>query len=112
MELYFQSNENGANNTHPKLYYGTHPMLWNKAVKSETGVLQGDPLDPLCFAPVLNKPVSIVDANGIKGQWLELDTSSWTPSVLCTDSHLVSLGTHITTCNVQYDAFIQYVTTV
>ena len=95
MELYFQSNENGAIKqlikTHPKLRYGTHPMHWNTAVKSQTGVLQGDPLDPL---PVLHKPVSIVDAevaNGIKG-WLELDTSSLTPSVLCTDSHLVSLG--------------------
>ena len=68
---------------------------------------RGDPLDPLCFAPVLHKPVSIVDAevtNDIKGQWLELDTSSWTPSVLYTDSHLDSLGTHITTCNVQGDA--------
>ena len=83
-------------------------MHWNTAVKSQTGVLQGDPLDSLCFAPVLHKPVSIVDAevaNGIKG-WLELDTSIWTPSVLCTDSHLVSLGTHITTCNVQGDAFV------
>ena len=45
--------------------YGSHTLLWHKLgkISSQSGVQQGDPLDPMLFALVLKKLVSSIDAD-------------------------------------------------
>lgn len=56
--------------------YGDHPLLLSAmgALRSETGVQQGDPLGPLLFCLVLHKVVTAVTADSICSQ---LSFHSW-----------------------------------
>ena len=56
--------------------YGDHPLLLSTmgALRSETGVQQGDPLGPLLFCLVLHKVVTAIAADSICSQ---LSFHSW-----------------------------------
>ena len=45
--------------------YGSHTILWHPKgkISSQSGVQQGDPLDPMLFALVLRKLVSTIEAD-------------------------------------------------
>ena len=99
-------------------YYGSHPLLWHPLgqISSESGVQQGDPLDLLFFALVLQILISNVDVNDecmdlLYQAWytsyvrqcfvlcsaIEVSDTAWKQAQLCL--RFEGLGLHSLTCH-------------